>query len=178
MRAETKMTIEIADEATQITVGSVSGEIVNSSSVAAGAKTFDAAIVLHIKNKHHLRIGERTAEAIRLQIGAAVPVEPQTMDVRARHITKDVHQTISLTAEEIREALAESVLEIVKSVRVVCETMPPELIAAVKQGGIMLKGENDLTGLDRLLTLETALLVRSRIRPKRSHAINIWSRSN
>ena len=143
-----------------------------------GAQTFDETIVLHVKDKHNLRIGKRTAEAIRVEIGSAVPIAPKTMDMRARHVTKDVHQTIKLTAEEIREALSESVLAIVKNVRVMYETMPPELVAAIKQGGIVLKGENDLKGLGHLLTRETALPVISHIRSKRSQTINIWSRWN
>jgi len=78
----------------------------------------DEAITQYIKRKYNLLIGERTAEAIKIQLGSAFPLdEPLSMDVRGRNLIEGIPKTITITDEEVREALADSVATIVNAVR-------------------------------------------------------------
>src|SRR3712207_9236159 len=80
------------------------------------ANEMDEAITQYIKRKYNLLIGERTAEAIKIQLGSAFPLdEPLSMDVRGRNLIEGIPKTITITDEEVREALADSVATIVNA---------------------------------------------------------------
>jgi rod shape-determining protein MreB len=108
-----------------------------------------------------LLIGERTAELIKITIGSAYPGnEIQTMEIKGRDLVAGVPKTIEITDEEIREALMESVRQVVESVRIVLEHTPPELASDIMDKGIVLAGGGALLrNLDVLLREETGLPV-------------------
>jgi len=104
-------------------------------------------------------IGERTAEDIKIKIGSAYPLDEELkMEVRGRDLVAGLPKMITVTSEEIREALAEPVNEIVETTRLTLERTPPELSADLIERGIMLAGGGALLrGLDKLLAEETGL---------------------
>src|SRR5437879_8870238 len=121
----------------------------------------DEAITQYIKRKYNLLIGERTAEAIKIELGSAFPLEePLSMDVRGRNLIEGIPKTITMTDEEIREALSDSVSTIINAVRVALERTPPELSADIVERGIVLTGGGALLkNLDKRLMIETGLPV-------------------
>jgi rod shape-determining protein MreB len=121
----------------------------------------DEAIIQYIKKKYNLLIGERTAEQIKIELGSAWPLEePLSMEVRGRSLIEGVPRTITITDDEIREALADTVSTIVNAVRVALERTPPELAADIIDHGIVLAGGGALLkGLDRRLMQETSVPV-------------------
>src|SRR5881296_2244622 len=123
------MVVDIGGGTTDIAVISLSG-IVYSRSVRLAGNEMDEAIIQYIKRKYNLLIGERTAEHVKIEIGSAHPLdEPLTMEVKGRDLVEGVPKTLTLTDEEVRDALAEVVAAIVESVRVALERTPPELSA-------------------------------------------------
>ncbi len=121
----------------------------------------DESITQYIKRKYNLLIGERTAEAIKIALGSAFPLEePLSMDVRGRNLIEGIPKTITMTDEEIREALSDSVSTIINAVRVALERTPPELSADIVERGIVLTGGGALLkNLDKRLMIETGLPV-------------------
>src|SRR3954470_18801246 len=152
------MVVDIGGGTTDIAVISLSG-IVYSRAVRVAGNEMDEAITQYIKRKYNLLIGERTAEAIKMEIGSAFPLEDRmTMEIKGRHLIEGVPKTITITDEEIREALAETVNVIVDAVRVALERTPPELSADIVDRGIVLTGGGSmLKNLDKRLREETGL---------------------
>ena len=155
------MIIDIGGGTTEVAVISLGGIVVCISERTAGDK-MDEAIVQHIKRKYNLLIGDRTAEEIKIKIGSADQLpEERTMEIKGRDLVAGLPRTITITSEEIREALAEPVAAIVNAVKVTLEKTPPELAAdLVDSGIIMAGGGSQLKGLDSLLRAETGLNVR------------------
>ena len=155
------MIIDIGGGTTEVAVISLGGIVVCISERTAGDK-MDEAIVQHIKRKYNLLIGDRTAEEIKIKIGSAdILPEEKTMEIKGRDLVAGLPRTITITSEEIREALAEPVAAIVNAVKVTLEKTPPELAAdLVDSGIIMAGGGSQLKGLDTLLRAETGLNVR------------------
>jgi rod shape-determining protein MreB len=155
------MIIDIGGGTTEVAIISLAG-IVFSRSVRVAADEMDEAIIQYMKRSYNLMIGERTAEQIKIEVGAAVPLdEPLTIEVKGRDLVAGLPKTLTVNSEEIREALAEPVSTIVESVRVSLERCPPELSAdLVDRGIVMVGGGSLLRGLDQLLSKETGLPVR------------------
>ena len=158
----TKMIVKIGSDTTNIIVTSPSG-IVYSRAVRVAGNEMDEAITQFIKRKYNLLIGERTAEAIKIELGSAFPLNgPLSMLVRGRNLMRDEdpYKTIALSDDEIREALADSVVTIVNAVRLALERTPPELSADIVERGIVLTGGGALLkNLDRRLSIDTGLPV-------------------
>ena len=152
------MIVDIGGGTTDIAVISLAG-IVYSKAVRVAGNEMDEAIIQYIKKTYNLLIGERTAEAIKMEIGSAYPLEERmTMEIKGRHLIEGVPKTITITDEEIREALAETVNVIVDAVRVALERTPPELSADIVDRGIVLTGGGALLkNLDKRLREETGL---------------------
>src|SRR6201981_100273 len=152
------MIVDIGGGTTDVAVISLAG-IVYSRSVRVAGNEMDDAIIQYIKRKYNLLIGERTAEQIKMEIGSAFPLdEEMTMEIKGRHLIEGVPKTITVTDEEIREALAETVNVIVDAVRVALERTPPELSADIVDRGIVLTGGGSmLKNLDKRLREETGL---------------------
>src|SRR5216110_3238125 len=130
-------------------------------SVHIGGDKMDEAIIQHIKRKYNLLIGERTAELIKMGIGNAYPTdEVLTMDIKGRDLVAGVPRTLTVSSDEIRDALAEPVNAIVEAVKVTLERTPPELAGDIADRGIVLAGGGALLkNLDALLREETGLPV-------------------
>jgi rod shape-determining protein MreB len=154
------MVIDIGGGTTDIAVISLAG-IVYSKAVRVAGNEMDEATIQYIKKTYNLLIGERTAEQIKMELGSAYPLEERmTMEIKGRHLIEGVPKTITITDEEIREALAETVNVIVDAVRVALERTPPELSADIVDRGIVLTGGGSLLrNLDKRLREETGLPV-------------------
>jgi rod shape-determining protein MreB len=152
------MIVDIGGGTTDIAVISLAG-IVYSKAVRVAGNEMDEAIIQYIRKTYNLLIGERTAEAIKMEVGSAYPLEePMTMEIKGRHLIEGVPKTITITDEEIRESLAETVSVIVDAVRVALERTPPELSADIVDRGIVLTGGGALLkNLDKRLREETGL---------------------
>lgn len=154
------MVVDIGGGTTDIAVISLGGTVVSNSIKVAGDK-FDEAIVRHMRKKHNIMIGERTAEEMKMTIGAVYPRESEAfMEVRGRNLISGLPRTITVTSTEMMEALEESASNIVEAVHSVLERTPPELIADVSDRGIVLTGGGGLIfGLDKLLQEKTGINV-------------------
>ena len=121
----------------------------------------DEAIAQFLKKRHDLLVGERTAEAVKIEIGSAAELDaPVTMEVKGRHMSKGVPRRITVTDAEIREALAEPLKIILRAVRETLDQIPPEISADIYDRGIALCGGGSLLRhLDRRLREETRLPV-------------------
>src|ERR1035438_1447168 len=105
----------------------------------------DDAVMQYVKRKYNLLIGERTAEAIKMEIGSAYPLDkPLTMEIKGRNLIEGMPKTLSIDDSEIREALGECVATIVNAIRVALEHTPPELSADISDRGIVLTGGGGL----------------------------------
>jgi len=154
------MVVDIGGGTTEVAIISLAG-IVEWRSIKSGGDAMDQAIVQYLKRAYSLLIGERTAEHIKIDIGSAYKLEEVlTRDVKGRDLMGGLPKTVSITSEEIREALMEPVTRIVEAVRMSLERCPPELSADLIDHGVMLAGGGALLrGLDRLVSEETGLPV-------------------
>jgi rod shape-determining protein MreB and related proteins len=154
------MIIDIGGGTTELAVISLAG-IVFSRSIRIGGDEMDQAIIEYLKKTYNLMIGERTAEEIKIKIGSAYPMDEELkMEVKGRDLIAGLPKMITVTSEEIREALADPVHQIVESSRIALERTPPELSADLIERGIMLAGGGALLrGLDKILSDETGLPV-------------------
>ena len=154
------MIIDIGGGTTEVAVISLSG-IVYSNSARVGGDKMDEAIINYVKRKYNLLIGERTAELIKINIGSAcLSDENASMEVKGRDLVAGVPKILELKAEEIREALAETVNQVVEAAKIALERTPPELAADIVDKGIVLVGGGaQLRNLDVLLREATGLPV-------------------
>lgn len=155
------MVIDIGGGTTDIAILSLGG-IVTSASLKVAGDTFDSDIRKYIKDKYKLLIGDRTSEEIKLKIGCVYPKSrKEKMDVKGRNLVTGLPYTITLTSEEIEEALKKSANMIVSKVKNVLEQTPPELSSDIINKGIILTGGGALTvGLDKLLESELKVPVK------------------
>lgn len=137
------------------------GGIVASRSIRIAGNRLDQDITLHLRRSANIAIGERTAEEIKKQIGTAYPEENEELEVRGRHLVTGLPVPVIATSAEIRDAMRESVSQIVTAVKQTLEMTPPELASDVMKTGIVMVGGGALLrGLNRLLMQETGLPVR------------------
>ena len=149
------MVIDIGGGTTDIAILSLGG-IVESASIRIAGNAFDNDIIKYIKDKYKLLVGERTAEDIKITIGTTFPgSRNETMEVRGRDLVTGLPHTITLTSEEVEEALRESVYTIINAAKGILEQTPPELSADIIDKGIVLTGGGSLVdGLNQLLAQE------------------------
>jgi rod shape-determining protein MreB len=154
------MVVDIGGGTTDIAVISLSG-IVYSRSVRVAGNAMDDAVMLYLKRKYNLLIGERTAETIKIEIGSAFPLDkPLSMEIKGRNLIEGVPKTITVGDAEIREALSECIATIINGIRVALERTPPELSADISDRGIVLTGGGALIkNLDKRIREETGLPV-------------------
>lgn len=152
------MVVDIGGGTTDIAVLSLDG-IVLSRSLPVGGIKLDDNIIRHVKNTYNLSIGDRTAEQIKIAIGSATPLETEvTLEVRGRDLVTGLPQTVVITSEEIREAMAETVQQIVNRVKNVLEKTPPELASDIIERGIVITGGGALLRhIDRLISKSTCV---------------------
>lgn len=154
------MVVDIGGGTTEVAVISLGG-IVTSESIRVGGDTMDGAIIGYIRKMYNLTIGERTAEAIKIEIGSAKKTDQvEKMEIRGRDLLTGLPKTIEISSEEIVDALRESVLQIIDGVKKTLETTPPELSSDVMERGIVLTGGGALLrNLDKIISDETNMPV-------------------
>ncbi|MEK6755289.1 MAG: rod shape-determining protein [Bacteroidota bacterium] len=154
------MVVDIGGGTTEIAVIALSG-IVTEESIRVAGDEKDNAIIQFFKRNHNILIGERTAEAIKCEVGSAMPLKEEiTIQVKGRDLVNGVPKTTEVSSVEIREALNEPIAQIVEAVKITLERTPPELSADILDRGIMLTGGGALLkGLDERIRLETNLAV-------------------
>ncbi|MEW6595491.1 MAG: rod shape-determining protein [Thermodesulfobacteriota bacterium] len=152
------MVVDIGGGTTEVAVISLAG-VVYAASVRVAGDKMDEAILHYIKRKHNLAIGEHTAELIKTTIGDVMPAEPyESMEVKGRDLVSGVPKTLTITSEEVRQAITEQVDAIIEAVKMALELTPPELAADIVDQGIVLTGGGALLrNLDKRLREETGL---------------------
>ncbi|SDY66896.1 rod shape-determining protein MreB [Proteiniborus ethanoligenes] len=154
------MIVDIGGGTTDVAVISLGGIVVSKSIKVAGDK-FDEAIVRYIRKKHNIMIGERSAEELKINVGTAYPRKTQvSMDIRGRNLVTGLPKNVSITSEEMLEALEEPVTAIVETVHSVLEKTPPELAADIGNIGLVMTGGGSLLwGMDELINKRTGIPV-------------------
>lgn len=154
------MIVDIGGGTTEVALISLAG-IVFSRTVRVGGDEMDECIVQYMKRVYNLMIGERTAEEIKMTMGSAYPVDEETsIEVKGRDLVAGLPKTLTITSEEIREALQEPVSSIVDAIRITLERCPPELSSDLVDRGMVLAGGGALLrGFDKLIAEQTGLPV-------------------
>jgi rod shape-determining protein MreB len=155
------MVIDVGGGTTEIAVIALSG-IVSDTSIRTGGDEMDQAIVQFMRKNYNLLIGEPTAEAIKIQVGSAAPVnDEREMEAKGRDLVSGIPKVVRVHSSEIREAIQEPIQQIVDAVRRALEITPPELASDIVDRGIVMAGGGSLIrGLDVLLSQETSLPIR------------------
>ncbi len=154
------MIVDVGGGTTEIAVISLADVVVSTSLRVAG-DDMDEAIIMHMKKNYNILIGENTAERIKIQIGSAYPLEEEyTMEVKGRDLIAGLPRAVTVSSEEIREALKEPVSQIIDAVRGTLERTGPELSADLVERGMTLCGGGVLLrGMDKLVHEECGLPV-------------------
>ena len=141
---EGSMVIDIGGGSTDIAILSLD-EIIASKSIRIAGNRFDEDIVRYVKRKYNLLIGDRTAEKIKKELGSALKVQsPEVMEIKGRDLETGIPNTVEVNANEIYEAIEDSLFQIVNSTKEVLEKCPPELAADILDNGIVMTGGGSL----------------------------------
>lgn len=152
------MVVDIGGGTTDVVVISMGGVAARTSLPVAG-HAMDEAIVKLFRKRHHVLIGDRTAEQLKIDLGSAMPVTTDTTtEIKGRHTAKGLPCTLMVTATEVQAAVEKPVRQIVQAVRDTLERTPPELSADIAERGIVLNGGGSLLrGFDRRVSRDTGL---------------------
>ncbi len=156
------MIVDVGGGTTDVAIISLGGIVVSESMRIAGNE-FDESIIRHIRHKENLLIGDRTAEEIKMKVGAAMlrgPEDDLTMEVRGRDLINGLPKTITVSTQDVVDALKEPIQKIADGVRRVLEQAPPELVSDVIDRGIIMTGSGSLLrNFDELLRQTTGIPV-------------------
>ncbi|HEY4512002.1 MAG TPA: rod shape-determining protein [Candidatus Paceibacterota bacterium] len=146
------MVIDIGGGTTDVAVISLGG-IVRSKNVRIAGDKLNTDIISYIRGEFKILIGEKTAESIKIAIGGVSPgEEPAEATIRGRDLVTGLPREVVITDSDIREAMSQSIDNLVESVREVLETTPPEILSDIMHRGIYLVGGGALIkGLNKLL---------------------------
>lgn len=151
------MVIDIGGGTTEVGVISLGGIVAFASARVAGDKLTEA-IVTHIKKKYSLAVGEQTAEDIKKQLGSALPIETDTMEIRGRDVLTGLPKYVTITSEEVTIAMQAELREIVQTVKNVLQETPPELASDIIDKGIVITGGGALLkNIDELIAKSTGV---------------------
>ena len=155
------MVVDIGGGTTDVAVLSLGGVVVSRSTKIAGDK-FDEAIIRYVRRKYNVLIGERTAEAVKKQIGAVYDhPEAVHVEVKGRCIRQGLPKVITISSKEMIEALAEPITAILDAICWVIENTPPELLGDILHNGIVMTGGGSLLyGFDQLVEQVTGIKTR------------------
>lgn len=158
---EGNMIIDIGGGSTDVAVISLGGTVVSKTIRTAG-NNFDSDIIKYVKKTHNLLIGDKTAEEIKIKIGTALPLEEEeVMTIKGRDLIMGLPKTVEITSEEVREAIHDSLMEIVECVKYVLEQTPPELASdIIDKGMIMAGGGSLIRNFPELIAKHTNLTVK------------------
>jgi rod shape-determining protein MreB len=156
--ASGNLIIDMGGGTTDVAVLSLGG-IVNSTSVRVAGNRLDQAIVDFVRKKHSLAIGDRTAEEIKITIGSAMLLsEEEVMEVKGRDMISGLPKTVTVSTNEVVEAISEELKEIVKAIKTVLQDTPPELASdIIDKGMIMTGGTAQLRNLDHYISHEVGV---------------------
>lgn len=154
------MVVDIGGGTSEVAVISL-GDIVTAQSVRIAGDDLDESIINYIRKKHSLLIGERTAEQIKIEIGSALPYEGETsIEIKGRNLVDGLPKNIIITSEEVRDAMSDTIMQIVDNIRLTLEKTPPELASDIIERGITLTGGGALLrGFAELVSRETGMPV-------------------
>lgn len=152
------MIIDIGGGTAEMAVISLGG-IVASDSVRVGGNKFDSAISDYVRKKYGMAVGERTSEEIKIQIGSAMYLEEKlTMEVMGRDMISGLPRTITVTSDDVTDAIQNELEELIAKLKEVLRRTPPELSADVMEKGMILSGgSSKLRNLDRLFAKATGV---------------------
>ncbi len=155
------MIVDIGGGTCEVAIISLAGIVHSYSARQAGGDAMDECIMKYVQRVYNLLIGERMAEMIKIEIGSAYPTgEEKTLEIKGRDIVAGLPKTLTITSEEIRNALKDPVGQIVDAVRITLDKCEPELAADLVDRGLVLSGgSSQLRGLDKLLMEQTGLPV-------------------
>jgi rod shape-determining protein MreB len=156
--ASGNMILDIGGGAAESAVISLGGVVVHKSARVGGTK-LDEAIADYVRREHALVIGEQTAEMVKMKIGSATKLpRPESMEVKGRDTVSGLPRTITLTSDDVWQALSKPLAQIVAVVKAVLEETPPELSSDIIDKGIVMSGgTSTLRNLDALLTKEVGV---------------------
>ncbi|WEK55355.1 MAG: rod shape-determining protein [Candidatus Cohnella colombiensis] len=154
------MVVDIGGGTTEVAVISLGG-IVTSRSIRIAGDNMDEAIMSFIKRQYNLMIGERTSEQLKIELGSATVLDKvEAIEIRGRDLVSGLPKTLSITSDEVTEALTDTINSIVDAVKITLEKCPPELSADIIDRGIVLTGGGALLrNLDKMLSKETGMPV-------------------
>ena len=152
------MIIDIGGGTAEMAVISLGG-IVSINSVRVGGVKFDGAIANYVRKKYNLAVGERTAEEIKINIGSALYLEEKlTMEVKGRDIVSGLPRVITVTSDDVTDAIQNELEDIIASAKKVLQGTPPELAADIMDKGMILAGGSSLLrNIDQLLARTTGV---------------------
>jgi rod shape-determining protein MreB len=152
------MIIDLGGGTSEMAVISLGGIVANTS-VRIGGNKFDTALMEHIRRKYNLAIGERTAEEVKIGIGSALYLQKKmSMEVRGRDMITGLPRTITVSSDDVTEAIQAELEGIISAVKTVLQNTPPELAADVIDKGIVLAGGSALLrNMDRLIAQATGV---------------------
>lgn len=154
------MIVDIGGGTSEVAVISL-GDIVTAQSIRVAGDDLDEAIITYIRKKHNLLIGERTAEQIKIEIGSAKPYENEAnIEIKGRNQVDGLPKNVIISSEEVRDAMSDTITQIIDTIRSTLEKTPPELAADIIDRGITLTGGGAmLRGLAELIAEETGMPV-------------------
>jgi len=152
------MIVDMGGGASEAAVIAMHG-IVAANSVRVAGLRMDEAIAAYLRRKYNLMIGQPTAEEIKIKIGSALPLEEEkSMEVQGRDQVAGLPRTISISSEEVTEALAEPLSAIISVIKSVLEKTPPELSSdIIDRGMVIVGGSGLLRKIDQLISRETGV---------------------
>jgi rod shape-determining protein MreB len=134
------MVVDVGGGTSEVAVISLGG-IVVSQSIRVGGDEMDEAIVNFCKQEHNLQVGQQTAEEVKLEVGSAAPLsEEVSSEIRGRDVVTGLPKTITITSQNVREALADPLNQIIGAVRATLDRTPPELAGDIMDRGVTLAG--------------------------------------
>ena len=155
------MIVDIGGGTCEVAIISLGGIVHSYSARQAGGDAMDECISSYIKRVYNLLIGERTSEMIKIEIGSAYPLsEEKTLEVKGRDIVAGLPKALTITSEEVRDALKDPVSQIVDAVKSTLDKCEPQIASDLFDRGLVLSGgSSQLRGLDKLLSDQTGLPV-------------------
>lgn len=156
-----RMVVDIGGGTIDVAVISLGG-IVASTSVKCAGDRLDRAIIDFVKKQHNLSIGDKTAEEIKIRIGAAVPMQEElSLPVKGSHLISGLPRTIDISTNDIVQAIAKELREMTQAIRKVLQETPPELAADIIDNGIILTGgSSQLRQMPELVYRRTGVIAK------------------
>ncbi len=151
-QAAGNLVIDIGGGTTDVAVLSLGG-IVNATSVRVAGNKLDQRIIDFVRKKHGLAIGDRTSEEIKITIGSALTLpEQEVMEIKGRDMVSGLPKIVTISTNEVVEAIHEELKEIVRAIKIVLQETPPELASDIMDKGmIMTGGTAQLRNLDQYI---------------------------